>query len=114
MSCLAICTSLIVGDVLVSSWGYEQTNVDYYQVVGVKNNVVKLRKIHAIIKQTEYMSGECVPAVDDFIGDEVLTKRVTLGEYVKMKSYTSAHLESYELDENGKKIYKPRHYSNYY
>ena len=26
--------TLVVGDVLVSSWGYDQTNVDFYQVVG--------------------------------------------------------------------------------
>jgi len=30
---------------LVSSWGYEQTNVDFFQVIAVRGAVVDLRKI---------------------------------------------------------------------
>lgn len=39
-----------VGDVFESSWGYDQTNVDYYEVVGFtpSGKSVKLRKIGAI------------------------------------------------------------------
>lgn len=35
-----------VGDIFYTSWGYEQTNLDFYQVVGLVGKVtVKLRKI---------------------------------------------------------------------
>ena len=34
-----------VGDILVSSWGYDQTNIDFYQVVGVTKASVKIREI---------------------------------------------------------------------
>lgn len=34
-----------VGDILVSSWGYEQTNIDFYQVTRVTNRGVYIREI---------------------------------------------------------------------
>lgn len=34
-----------VDDILHHSWGYEQTNCDFYQVVAVKGQSVSLRKI---------------------------------------------------------------------
>lgn len=33
-----------VGDVFVSSWGYDQTNVDFYKVVGLTPKGVKVQK----------------------------------------------------------------------
>jgi hypothetical protein len=37
----------VIGQILVSSWGYEQTNIDFYQVIAVTKasvRIVKLRK----------------------------------------------------------------------
>lgn len=34
-----------VGDVFCSSWGYDQTNVDFFQVVEIKEKMVKIREI---------------------------------------------------------------------
>jgi hypothetical protein len=34
-----------VGDILYSSWGYDQTNIDFYEVVKVTNKSVYLEKI---------------------------------------------------------------------
>lgn len=56
-----------VGDILVSSWGYEQTNVDWYQVVGVTAKSVKIREIKGRVQETGFMSGESVPIPDAFI-----------------------------------------------
>lgn len=38
-------TTPMVGDILRSSWGYDQTNVDYYQVVSMTKASVYIRKI---------------------------------------------------------------------
>jgi len=59
-----------VRDVLVNSWGYDQTNVDYYEVTRVKGSSVWLRKIAAKSKVTGYMSGRCQPDRGNFIGEE--------------------------------------------
>lgn len=38
------------GDVLYTSWGYDQTNVDFYQVVEVKGAIIVVRKIGKVVK----------------------------------------------------------------
>lgn len=35
----------LVGDILYSSWGYDQTNVDFFQVVSVTKASVRVREI---------------------------------------------------------------------
>ena len=51
---------LNVGDILDSHWGYEQTNVDYYEVVGLTPKGVKIRQIESQRNYTGSMCGECV------------------------------------------------------
>lgn len=67
-----------VGEVFYDSWGYEQTNIDFYQIVEVKNKSVVIRKIGQIYdKCTGWASETVKPNVDDFIG-EPMTKIVVL------------------------------------
>jgi len=86
---------LNVGDIYKSSWGHEQTNVDYYQVIEVKGTrTVVLRQIAQ--KQVEGsiydhgMACEVVPVKDSFLNDETIEKRV--GQYgINLTSYSSAY-----------------------
>jgi len=57
--------SLRVGDILYSSWGWEQTNIDFYQVIAIRGSAVDLRQ-----RTTEdgYMCGTTVPLPDVFKG----------------------------------------------
>lgn len=48
---------LKVGDILSYSWGYDQTNVEFYQVVSRKERTVKVMRIRATYDQTGDMSG---------------------------------------------------------
>jgi len=86
--------SVIVDDIFVSSWGYEQTNVDAFQVVEkIGNATVVLRPIACrAVKGTEVSHGmaqNVVPVYNAFIGEETFTKRIT--EYgIKINSYSSA------------------------
>ena len=67
-----------VGDILHHSWGYDQTNSDFYQVVEVKTASVVLRKIGAkTVEGSEgFMSESLMPEKDAFItkGSHALTK----------------------------------------
>ena len=67
-----------VGDILHHSWGYDQTNCDFYQVVGVKPASVVLRKIGAktVPGSEGFMSESLMPEKDAFIteGFQALTK----------------------------------------
>lgn len=65
-----------VGAVVVNSWGYDQTNIDFYQVVKASANYVWLRPIgYSDHTETGFMSGRCTPAIDKFMGDEVTQHR---------------------------------------
>ena len=47
--------SLKVGDILVASWGYEQTNVDFYQVVALKGKtMVTVKECFLEANETSY------------------------------------------------------------
>lgn len=64
--------SLPVGTILRSSWGYDQTNVDFYMVIGHKGKqTVTLQRIGAAsIEGSEgYMCDECTAAPDVKVGE---------------------------------------------
>jgi hypothetical protein len=82
-----------VGDIFVSSWGYDQTNIDYYKVLNVKNKTAILAEIGQKREYTGHMSGRCVPN-PDVVGKKILTKRIMSmngSPYFKMASYASAY-----------------------
>ena len=49
-----------VGDVFYSSWGYDQTNVNFFQVVEIKEKMVKIREIAQILTYQGGAYGEKV------------------------------------------------------
>lgn len=62
-----------VGDVFYNSWGYEQTNIDFYQVVelrGTKQIVVREIR-HKKTKDCDFCSCMVSPIKDDFIGESI-------------------------------------------
>lgn len=84
--------TLEVGDILVCSWGYEQTNVDFYQVVRLVGKTI------AIIREIESthldeagcgMSGIKMPVKDAFSGEEMV-KKIGKGNYVRITSFAWA------------------------
>ncbi|WDJ87441.1 hypothetical protein [Xanthomonas campestris] len=61
--------TLTVGAILFTSWGYEQTNTEFYQVVSVAGSMVTLRQIESEIEPCGHMSGNATPVPDHFIGE---------------------------------------------
>lgn len=91
-----------VGDYLYSTWGYEQTNVDFYKVVGV---TAKTLKIVPVKSKTEIadssLSRYVVPTdeineycVFDKNGDiekkGYMTKRINKYGYISISDYAKA------------------------
>jgi hypothetical protein len=92
--------ALVVGAILASSWGYEQTNVDFYRAEKIKNGWVTLQKIDAVETSDDRedyisMTGRVVPVEPHKpIGDPFRRK---LGECcgqisIKICSYEYASL----------------------
>ena len=72
-------TTVEVGDIMYSSWGYDQTNIDWYQVTKViGSHTVEIRKIHGEATPDELQDrGTTVPKKDSFVLDaKPMVKRV--------------------------------------
>lgn len=84
---------LEVGHILVASWGYEQTNVDFYQVTRVIGaHTVEIREIEGNVTRGDGgWSGQVIPAIDAFTGEPMI-KRVIDGDTVKIESFAYARL----------------------
>lgn len=80
-----------LGHILMSSWGYEQTNVDWYEVTKIiSDRMVEIRPIAAVVDYTGDMSGTCAPRAGEYIGD-AMRLRVSRGS-VKVSSCARAFL----------------------
>lgn len=67
--------SLAVGDVLRASWGYDQTNIDYFLVTKlVGKTMVEIVEIDSINKETGAMEGYSIPDIDSVIGEPMRRK----------------------------------------
>lgn len=81
--------SLEVGDILRASWGYDQTNIDFYEVIAVNGKAVTIREIAQQKQETGYMSGDCVPVPGNYTG-KPMRKLVQAGNCVKIESFAYA------------------------
>lgn len=105
-----------VGDVFKSEWGYNQTNVDYYQVTRmVGKQSVELRRIGAISWDTLHMQGRSVPDVDNFIG-RPMVKRLRLSVHdgtasVAISSFEFAYQMAPVID--GVPVYESSAWTSY-
>ena len=73
-----------VGQIFRCSWGYDQTNIDYFEVVARTEKTVTVREIAAKSVETSSMIGQCTPLPGSFIGKP--KKCIVKGEYVKISS----------------------------
>ena len=81
-----------VGDTLYSSWGYGQTNIDFYEVVDASSaKTIKMRKVGKQVVKQETGSDYVVPTKGIFSDSKVLTKRVRPNHSVKISSYANAY-----------------------
>lgn len=70
-----------VGDIFASSWGYEQTNVCFYQVVEKKGSMAVLKEIAGSLVEAESgMSGYKVPVKDAFLKNAEPMKKKIQGD----------------------------------
>jgi len=64
------------GDIFYNSWGYEQTNIDFYQVVSTTTKTITLRAIKGTSNDynTYHMTGSKVAVKDNFCNNELIRK----------------------------------------
>jgi len=68
-----------VDDIFYDTWGYEQTNVDFYQITRTTEKSIWMREIgREIVASTGFMQGKVMPIKGAFTGEE---KRKTPLDY---------------------------------
>lgn len=70
----ATVTAVQVGDIFCSSWGYDQTNVDFYEVVGLTPASVRVRPVGLKVVAGDDFDEQVVP--DTSRAGGVMTKRL--------------------------------------
>ena len=104
---------LEVGDVLRCSWGYDQTNIDYYQVTKlVGKTMVEIRQIAGHSVDTAWMQGESAPQVGAFIGKPM--RRKAIGDGVRVNSFSSALKMKPVAEVGNAKMYESSHWTAYH
>ncbi len=63
-----------VGDIFYTSWGYEQTNTEFYQVTRVTEASVWLRRVAEDREDVRFMTATKTPRIGEFIGEEFRRK----------------------------------------
>ena len=81
-----------IGTIFYSTWGYEQTNIDYYEVVKSTPKTVTVRMIAQDAVEND-MRGTCTPCPGHFIGEPIRRKvqRYCDEPSLKIKSYAYAY-----------------------
>lgn len=103
---------LQVGDVLRCMWGYEQTNIDYYEVTAlIGKHTVEIREVSRQSEETQSMQGICVPKPGAYIG-EPMRKRADESGNVKINSFSWARkIEAKTV--GGVKLFSPDSWTAY-
>ena len=102
---------LEVGDVVATSWGYEQTNVEFYEVTAlVGKRMVEIRRIAAHIVETNYMQGNAAPKPGEYLGKPI--RVVARNGSVSVDGHHANKLEP-TVGPGGVKVWPSRHWSSY-
>ena len=77
-----------VGDIYYTSWGYDQTNIDFYKILEVKKGSAVIVKVGSKTVSDNGPSTEVVPSPANETGEPMLKR---MGEYgFSISSYASA------------------------
>jgi hypothetical protein len=81
-----------VGDILYTSWGYEQTNIDFYEIVARRGkSTLSLRKLRCSSEVEGWCRHKVLPLKGQFAGNQVLTRRISKHGTAKIESYAILH-----------------------
>lgn len=75
----------VVGDIYYTSWGYDQTNVDFYEVTAITPGSITVRPLKQSTTETGFMCGNTVPHKGQVCGEEI--RCMFTGHGFKAKRY---------------------------
>lgn len=88
-----ISTVLEPGAILSASWGYDQTNIDFYVVTKVNDSWVWLQPIKQVSEYDgAYMSSKEMPVMDEIEIIKPFRRKKSSSNWVSINSYTGARV----------------------
>jgi hypothetical protein len=103
--------ALKLHDVLKSVWGYDQTNIDYYEVTALLGKtMVEVREIAQSVEGGN-MGGTCAPIPGKYIG-EPMRRRVLRGDRVRISASSNAYFLAPLAEVDGVRIYETDDYTS--
>lgn len=105
-------TGVKTGDIFYTSWGYEQTNVDFYQVTEIKSNhFVIVKELKQEVLSTGDMQGKTRGLKDQFFNDKEFRVKINLPSWSKEPIFKEPEFKHYNAYLwNG----SPKYTSSYY
>lgn len=74
------------GHILVASWGYDQTNINFYQIIECRGKrTIIVQELTQIRTETLHMQGNCTPGAGFKPGARPITCRVTNGTNARIE-----------------------------
>jgi hypothetical protein len=102
--------SFKVGDLFRTCWGYDQTNVEWFECVGVKGTMLEVREIAQEREVTAWEQGKCVPVPGAYISP-VLRRKAVKGGF-RVESFRFASYQQPTVIA-GVKVYDSARWSSY-
>lgn len=69
------------GEIFVSSWGYDQTNIDFFEVVEIKGKMVVVREVAQKVQRSAPPTDYVVPVPGHYVGQPILVRPNTSGGF---------------------------------
>lgn len=86
-------SKLFIGAILETRWGYDQTNIEYFQVTAlVGTKMVELRELKRAVKPTGWARDDVYPVFDEFMGETIRRRVDDSGTGVKIDDVRRAWL----------------------
>lgn len=100
-----------VGDIFRTSWGYDQTNIEYFELIEIRGKVGILREIAQMREETGFMQGKCVPIPGKYIGEP--TRHIASEYGFKMSNWGRYARKIEPTIVAGCKVYGSSHWTAY-
>ena len=99
-----------MGDIFYTSWGYDQTNSEFYKVVEVKGSRIYLRELKSEIQGNDGAGSDLIVPSDEFEDDKIHTVSARVnGTVTNLDGTSFLSLSKW----NGKPVYVTDAYSGH-
>ena len=109
-------TTVEIGMIVACSWGYEQTNVDFYEVVKFTASTATFQKVRSEKTATGDMTGVAVPVPGEFVQESQIRRKIqnlSGAPIFKINDSSYGRPAPFKLNEDGTKEYQPQRFSSY-